>query len=163
MQKLTIKSRKAASETRKKRIRWSRSPSPGVVSYRLYWATAGEVNYDSEFIDVGDQSEVVLPDQVPSLRHVRGKAAVGITAVNREGNESDMVSLTINLDSTDQELPAGLLRPAEEGWEPPTRGSVLVDDLHFWVIKNPSLQESGESSATRDYYVESHHVEEAPR
>jgi hypothetical protein len=163
LQKLTIKSRKAAPETRKKRIRWSRSPSPGVVSYRLYWATAGEVNYHSEFIDVGDKSEVVLPDQVPPLRHVRGKAAIGITAVNGEGNESDMVSLAFDFDSPDQETPAGLLRPGEEGWEPPTKGSVLVDDLHFWLIKNQSFQEPGESTATRDYYVESHHVEEVRR
>ena len=160
---LTIKGRKTALKTKKKRIRWNRSPSPRVVGYRLYWAVVGEVSYDSEFIDIGDRTEVALPDQVPSLQHVRGEVALGITAVNREGNESDMVRFTVNFDSPVQGVPAGLLRPGEEGWEPPTKASVLVDDLHFWLIRNSSLHESGQSTNMQDYYVESHHVEEVRR
>jgi hypothetical protein len=160
---LTIKGRKTALKTKKKRIRWNRSPSPCVLGYRLYWAVVGEVSYDSEFIDIGDRTEVALPDQVPSLQHVRGEVALGITAVNREGNESDMVRFTVNFDSPVQGVPAGLLRPGEEGWEPPTKASVLVDDLHFWLIRNSSLHESGQSTNMQDYYVESHHVEEVRR
>jgi hypothetical protein len=158
-----IKDRKAASKTKRKRIHWNRPPSPGVVSYRLYWAVLGEVSYDSESIDLGDRTEVILPDQVPSLQQVRGEVALGITALNRDGNESDMVRFSVHFDSPHQGVPAGLLRLGQEGWEPPTRASVLVDDLHFWLIRNPNLQESGQSADTRDYYAESHHVEEAPR
>ena len=157
---LTIKGHKTALKTKKKRIRWNRSPSPSVLGYKLYWAVVGEVSYDSEFIDIGDRTEVALPDQVPSLQHVRGEVALGITAVNREGNESDMVRFTVNFDSPVQGVPAGLLRPGEEGWEPPTKASVLVDDLHFWLIRNSSPHESGQSTNMQDYYVESHHVEE---
>jgi hypothetical protein len=160
---LTTKGDKTALKTKKKRIRWNRSPSPSVLGYRLYWAVVGEVSYDSEFIDIGDRTEVALPDQVPSLQHVRGEVALGITAVNREGNESDMVRFTVNFDSPVQGVPAGLLRPGEEGWEPPTKASVLVDDLHFWLIRNSSLHESGQSANMQDYYVESHHVEEVRR
>jgi len=160
---LTIKSRKTALKIRKKRIRWNRSPSPSVVGYRLYWSVAGEVSYDSEFIDIGDCTEVVLPDQVPSLHHVQGEAALGITAVSRDANESDMVRFAVNFGSPHEEVPAGLLRPGEEGWEPPTRASVLVDDLHFWVIRDPTLQGPRQSADTQDYYVESHHVEEDHR
>jgi hypothetical protein len=160
---LTTKGHKTALKTKKKRIRWNRSPSPSVLGYRLYWAVVGEVSYDSEFIDIGDRTEVALPDQVPSLQHVRGEVALGITAVNREGNESDMVRFTVNFDSPVQGVPAGLLRPGEEGWEPPTKASVLVDDLHFWLIRNSSLHESGQSTNMQDYYVESHHVEEVRR
>jgi hypothetical protein len=158
-----IEDRKTVSKTKMKRIRWSRSPSLNVVGYRLYWAVAGEVSYDSEFIDIGDRTEAILPDQVPSLQHVRGEVALGITALNREGNESDMVRFSVHFDSPDQGVPAGLVRPGAEGWEPPIRASVLVDDLHFWLIRNPSIQESGQSDDTRDYYAESHHVEEAHR
>jgi hypothetical protein len=86
-----------------------------------------------------------------------------ITALNHDGNESDMVKFTVNFDSPVQGVPAGLLRPGAEGWEPPIRASVLVDDLHFWLIRNPSIQEPGQSDDTRDYYAESHHVEEAHR
>jgi len=156
-----IEDRKTVSKTKMKRIRWSRSPSLNVVGYRLYWAVAGEVSYDSEFIDIGDRTEVILPDQVPPLHHVRGEVALGITALNRDGNESDMVKFTANFDSPVQGVPAGLLRPGAEGWEPPIRASVLVDDLHFWLIRNPGIQEPGQSDDTRDYYAESHHVEEA--
>ena len=158
-----IRDRKTVSKTKTKRIRWSRSSSLNVVGYRLYWTVSGEVSYDSEFIDIGDRTEVALPDQVPSLQHVRGEVALGITAVNREGNESDMVRFTVNFDSPVQGVPAGLLRPGEEGWEPPTKASVLVDDLHFWLIRNSSLHESGQSTNMQDYYVESHHVEEVRR
>jgi hypothetical protein len=160
---LTIKNRKTELKTKKKRIRWIRSPSRSVVGYRLYWAVVGEVSYGSEFIDIGDRTEVALPDQVPSLQHVRGEVALGITAVNREGNESDMVRFAVNFDSPVQGVPAGLLRPGEEGWEPPTKASVLVDDLHFWLIRNSSLPESEQSTNMQDYYVDSHHVEEVRR
>ena len=152
-----------ALKTKKKRIRWDRSPSPSVASYRRYWAVVGGLSYDSEFIDIGDRTEVILPDQVASLQHIHGEVALGITAVNREGNESDMVRFTVNFDSPVQGVPAGLLRPGEEGWEPPTKASVLVDDLHFWLIRNSSLHESGQSTNMQDYYVESHHVEEVRR
>jgi hypothetical protein len=152
----TIKGRKTASKTKKKRIRWNRSPSPSVVSYRLYWTVVGDLSYNSGFIDIGDRTEVILPDEVPSLQHVGGEVAIGITAVNREGNQSNMVRFTVNFDSPVQGLPADLLRPGEEGWEPPTRASVLVDDLHFWLIRNQNLQGLGQSADTRDYYAESH-------
>ena len=158
-----IKDRKAVSKTGKKRIRWSRSPSPNVVGYRLYWSVSGEVSYDSEFVDIGDRTEIMLPDQVPPLHHARGEVALGITALNRDGNESDMVRFSVRFDSLDQGVPVGLLRLGAEGWEAPTSASVLVDDLHFWLIRNPNLQGPGQSSDTRDYYTESHHVEEAHR
>ncbi len=157
------KDRKTISKTRKKRIRWSRSPSPNVVGYRLYWSVAGEVGYDSEFIDIGDRTEVILPEQVPSLHQVHGEVALGITALNHDGNESDMVRFTAHFASAVEGVPGGLPRPGVEGWEPSTRASVLVDDLHFWLIRNPNLQGLGQSADMRDYYVDSHHVTETHR
>ena len=148
-----IKDRKTVSKTKKKRIGWSRSSSPNVVGYRLYWAVSGEVSYNSEFIDIGDRTEAILPDQVPPLHHFRGEIALSITALNCNGNESDMVRFNVHFDAPDQGVPAGLVRLGEEGWEPPTRASVLVDDLHFWLIRNPNLQEPGQSDDTLDYYL----------
>ena len=158
-----IKDRNTISTTRKKRIRWTRPRSPNVSGYRLYWSVSGEVSYNSEFVDIGDRTEVILPDQVPSLHHVRVEVALGITALTHGGNESNMVRFSVHFDSPGQRFSAGLLRPGIEGWEPPTRASVLVDDLHFWLIRNPNSQGPGQSADTRDYYVESHHVEETRR
>jgi hypothetical protein len=134
-----------------------------VTGYRLYWSVSGEVSYDSEFVDIGDRTEVILPDEVPSLHHVRGEVALGITALTNNGNESNMVRFSVHFDSLDQRVPAGLLRPGVEGWEAPTRAPVLVDDLHFWLIRNPNLQGPGQSGGTQDYYAESHHIEETCR
>jgi hypothetical protein len=158
-----IKKPKTVSKTRRKRIRWSRSSSLNVVSYRLYWAVLGDVSYDSEFVEVGDRTEVILPDRVLPLGNVRGKVALGITALSREGNESDMVRLSIDFDSLEYGIPTGLLRNGAEGWEAPAEASVLVDDLHFWLIRNPNLKQPGQSADTSDYYVESHYVEEPRR
>jgi hypothetical protein len=158
-----MKDRNTVSKTRKKRIRWARPGSLNVTGYRLYWSVSGEVSYDSEFVDIGDRTEVILPKQVPSLHHVHGEVAFGITALARGGNESNMVRFKLDFDSPDQRVSGGVLRTGVEGWEPPTRASVLVDDLHFWLIRNPNLQAPGQSADTRDYYVESHHVEETRR
>ena len=103
-----IEDPKTVSKTRKKRIRWSRSPSPNVVGYRLYWSVAGEVGYDSEFIEIGDRTEVILPDQVPPLHHFRGEIALGITALNCNGNESDITIARVYVDFTVPEAPKGL-------------------------------------------------------
>jgi hypothetical protein len=84
-----------------------------------------------EFVDIGDRTEVILPDLVPSLHHVRGEVALGVTALNHNGNESDMVRFTTHFESPVERVPGGLLRPGIEGWEPPTRASVLVDDFTF--------------------------------
>ena len=162
-QPLMMKGRNTVSKTRKKRVRWTRPRSLNVTGYRLYWSISGEVSYDSEFVDIGDRTVVILPDQVPSLHHVCGEVTLGITALNHYGNESDMVRFTTHFDSPVEGVPGGLLRPGVEGWEPPTRASVLVDDLHFWLVRKADLQGPGESADTRDYYAESHHVEEARR
>jgi hypothetical protein len=74
-----------------RRLIWEPSSSSSVVSYKLYWAEQGEVNYDSPCAMVGNVSEVMLPEQVPSFPVVRGPIELGITAVNEVGNESDMV------------------------------------------------------------------------
>jgi hypothetical protein len=160
---LMMKVRNTVSKTRKKRIRWARPRALNVAGYRLYWSVSGEVSYDSEFVDIGDRTDIILPDEVPSLHHVRGEVAFGITALTYGGNESNMVRFKVHFDSPDQRVPGGLLRTGVEGWEPPTRAPVLVDDLNFWLIRNPNLEGPGQSADPRDYYVESHHVKETRR
>jgi hypothetical protein len=79
---------------RSARVRWDASPSPNVVGYKLYWAVGGGVNYDSESAEVGNVTEVVLPDQVTSFPLFPGNVEIGVTAVNELGKESDMTKYT---------------------------------------------------------------------
>ena len=74
----------------KTRISWDASPDPFVVGYRVYWAVNGSVDYDSEYADVGNVTALVLPDDIPSFPLVTSCLEIGITAVSRGGNESDM-------------------------------------------------------------------------
>ena len=79
------------AKVKKRRLLWEPSTSPNVIGYKLYWAEQGEVNYDSPFAMIGNVTEVVLPEQVPSFPIVKGSIELGITAINEVGNESDMM------------------------------------------------------------------------
>jgi hypothetical protein len=79
------------AKIKKRRFLWDPSTSSNVIGYKLYWAEQGEVNYDSPCAMIGNASEVVLPDGIPSFPIVKGPIELGITAVNEIGNESDMV------------------------------------------------------------------------
>jgi hypothetical protein len=147
----------------KKRIRWSASPSPDVVGYRLYWACRGIVDYDSDFVDIRHKREIVLPDEVPSLQFTEGRVELGITAVDPEGNESDMARFTVSFGRATPLFSDALVRPASEGWETPVNTSILVDDLHHWVIRGVPSLSSGGPHRGHDYFVNSHHIDEMSR
>ena len=92
-----------------KRVRWDSSTSPDVAGYKLYWAIGQGVNYDSDAAEVGNVSEVILPDEVPSFPRVAGDIEIGVTAVNYKGNESDMSVCSAPFDFTAPEAPLNLV------------------------------------------------------
>ena len=79
------------AKVKKRRLRWEPSTSSNVIGYKLYWAEEGGVNYDSPCAMIGNVTEVILPEQVPSFPIVKGSIELGITAVTEIGNESDMI------------------------------------------------------------------------
>jgi hypothetical protein len=79
------------AKVKKRRLVWEPSTSSNVIGYKLYWSEKGEVSYDSPCAMIGNVTEVVLPEQVPSFPIVNGSIELGITAVNEIGNESDMM------------------------------------------------------------------------
>lgn len=81
------------AKVKKRRLVWKPSTSSNVIGYKLYWAEAGKVDYDSACALIGNVAEVVLPEQVPSFPIVKGPLELGVTAVNEIGNESDMMIL----------------------------------------------------------------------
>jgi hypothetical protein len=81
------------AKIKRRRLKWDASSSPQVVGYKLYWSENGELNYDSQWLMLGNVTEIVLPDDVKSFKPNGGPIEFGVTAVDELGNESDMVTL----------------------------------------------------------------------
>ena len=90
---------------RRARVRWNASASPNVVGYKLYWAIGGGVNYDSDFAEVGNVTEVILPDDIPSFSILPINIEIGVTAVNKMRRESDMAKYTVIFKFTIPDFP----------------------------------------------------------
>ena len=99
---------KKMTKIRKRRIRWNASNTHGVVGYKLYWAVGKEVSYDSDSAEVGNVTEVILPDEVSSFPLDPGDIELGVVAVDHMGNESDMTKLSAPFDFSAPDAPTGL-------------------------------------------------------
>jgi hypothetical protein len=82
------------AKIKKRKLRWKPSGSPQVIGYKLYWSEEDGVSYDSPSIDLGNVTEIVLPDDIPEFSAVRGPVELGIAAVDEVGNESDLSVLS---------------------------------------------------------------------
>ena len=82
------------AKIKRRKLKWVASDSSQVVGYKLYWSENTELNYDSQWVMLGNVTEIVLPDDVKSFKPNGGPIEFGITAVDELGNESDMVTLT---------------------------------------------------------------------
>lgn len=81
------------AKIKKRKLRWEASASPQVVGYKLYWETDGEVHYGSDFMVVGNVTELVLPDDLEDFKPVDGPVSFAVAAVDEVGNESDLITL----------------------------------------------------------------------
>ncbi len=102
------KEEKKMARVRKRKVHWDASNGLGVVGYKLYWAVGKGVNYDSDFADMGNVTEVILPDDVPSFPIDAGDIELAVVAVDHIGNESDMTKLYAPFGFTAPDAPTGL-------------------------------------------------------
>ena len=84
-------------KSRSKVVRWQPSETPG-VRYRLYWATCKAVAHNLDYADLGTITEVTLPDDIPSFPLIAGKIVLGVSAVTQSGNESEITTITGEID-----------------------------------------------------------------
>jgi hypothetical protein len=105
---IATKEEKKMAKIQKRKIHWNASTSHGVVGYKIYWAVGKGVNYDSDFTEVGNVTEVILPDEVPSFPIAAGNIELGVVAVDHIGNESDMIKLYAPFGFTAPDAPTGL-------------------------------------------------------
>jgi hypothetical protein len=97
---------------RKCKLCWEASTSENVVGYKLYWSRGTEVDYDAKYIKIGSATEIILPDDVIFSD---GPVMFGVTAVDRDGNESDMVTIDRPYRMQVPDAPTGLsIQPSEE-------------------------------------------------
>jgi len=100
------------AKIRKYRLSWEASDSKNVIGYRLYWSTGKEVSYDSEYIDLINLTEIILPDDVPFSD---SPIMFGVAAIDRYGNESDITAIPDPYQSQAPKAPMGLsLTPLDE-------------------------------------------------
>jgi hypothetical protein len=100
------------AKIRKCKLSWEASDSESVIGYKLYWSKAAEVSYDSKYIKVGNVSEIALPDDVTLSD---GPVMFGVTAIDKDGNESDMTTIPEPYQLNVPKAPAGLsLKPLDD-------------------------------------------------
>ena len=75
---------------RKCKLVWAAADTEDIVGYKLYWASGTTVDYHCDAVKVGKVSEIEIPACVDWSK---GPVMFGITAIDREGNESDMTTL----------------------------------------------------------------------
>lgn len=81
------------AKIRRCKLSWKPSDSELVIGYRLYWSKGNAVSYDSNFFEIGNVSEVYLPEVLKLDPRYDVRVMLGVTAVDIHGNESDMVTL----------------------------------------------------------------------
>jgi len=96
---------RTVGRVRKKRIRWEPSGAGEITGYKLYWSKDAPVDYSSPSAYLGNVTEVILPDGVPSFPGITGEVNLGITAIDSAGNESAMIGITTRLNFTIPEAP----------------------------------------------------------
>ena len=97
------------AKMKKRKFRWEVSSSSQIVGYKLYWSEWGGVDYNSKCVELGNVSEVVLPDDVAAFTPANGPVESGLTAVDELGNESDMATVYAPYQFSVPEAPANLV------------------------------------------------------
>ncbi len=92
-----------------KTIRWNPSPDSDVAVYRVYYAKGSAVDYTNPFIETTN-TEVIAPNDFPADAFDEDvDYTVGVTAVDDQGNESDMVVLSHPFDFIPPSAVSGLV------------------------------------------------------
>jgi hypothetical protein len=122
---------------KKRALSWQTSRSSQVVGYKFYWSFGSAVDYDSTCVELGNITQIVLPDDVASFVPNSGPVEFGVTAVDELGNESDMAILKAPYQFSVPEPPANLkLKAVEESQAPSGTGDADPESKPVNVFKN---------------------------
>jgi hypothetical protein len=81
------------AKLRKYLLSWKTLDSEQIVGYKLYWSREKSPGYDADHIQLGNVSEICLPDVFTETPPLGEPIMLGIVAVDKDGNESDIALL----------------------------------------------------------------------
>ena len=92
----------------KRKISWDASTADDVEKYRVYWEEAPTVpTYASPHVET-TETFIVIPDDAPSFPTKEGDYVIGVSAVDKVGNESDINTVTAPFDFTAPDAPGNV-------------------------------------------------------
>ena len=91
------------------KLSWKPSDSDLIVGYRLYWSNKDSLNYDCGFVELGNVQEIFLPDAIKDIADAGRSVTLGISAVDNQGNESDITKLAEPYQAVAPPAPVDLL------------------------------------------------------
>ena len=78
------------ASVKKVNVSFNPSPSPDVTGYRMYYCPESEeLTKDSQFVDIGNRTSFILPDDYPEIGDLDGLYRAAIVAYDEESNMSD--------------------------------------------------------------------------
>ena len=100
------------AKLKKCKLVWAAADTEDIIGYKLYWASGTAVDYHCDAMKVGKVSEIEIP---ACVNLSNGPVMFGITAIDIEGNESDMTTLAEPFHLQAPRPPRNLcLEPADE-------------------------------------------------
>lgn len=103
------------AKLRKYLLSWKPLDSEQIDGYKLYWSREKSLGYDADHIQLGNVSEICLPDVFTETPPLGDPIMLGIVAVDKDGNESDIALLAEPYRAVAPPAPADLsLKPLDE-------------------------------------------------
>ena len=93
------------AKIRKCKLTWNASKSKNIAGYRVYWSEGDNVEYDSEYIDLFNLTQLVISDEVVVLDK---PVMFGVSTIDFDGNESDITKLPEHFQVNVPKSPASL-------------------------------------------------------
>lgn len=130
------------AKIRKCKLSWQPSDSSKIAGYRLYWSKGERVDYDCPFVDLGNVCEAFLPDALNYRPKHNETLVLGVTAVDKNGNESDITTLPRPYELTVPLAPGAFSITALETFNVMEEANVPADE--FDAAFEQELQQQGQ-------------------
>jgi hypothetical protein len=103
------------AKLRRYMLSWKPLDSGQIVGYKLYWSREKSPGYDADHIQLGNVREICLPDVFKETPPLGDPIRLGIAAVDKDGNESDIALLAEPYRAVAPPAPADIsLKPLDE-------------------------------------------------